>query len=85
MLVSWLAYSIEKMEEKFSSKTSAKFQQSTWLYVPEDGALHDPCCENVNYAIPHKICVSAQLQKAELYFFFPMTLSHIEEVQSRSV
>jgi hypothetical protein len=77
MLVSWLAYSIMKMERKFSSKTSVGFQQSTWLYITEDRASHNPGCENLNYSIPHKICMSAQLQTGwTLFFLFNNTVTH---------
>jgi hypothetical protein len=30
------------------SETSVDFQQTTWCYIPEDGTLHNHCCENLN-------------------------------------
>jgi hypothetical protein len=37
MLVPYLAYSLTlKMETTYFSETSVDFQQTTWLYVPEE-------------------------------------------------
>jgi hypothetical protein len=33
------------------SEALVDFQQTTWDYIPEDGTLHDHCCENLLYFI----------------------------------
>jgi hypothetical protein len=40
-------YSTLKMEEKFSSETSVKFQRTTRRYIPEESSLHSHRCENL--------------------------------------
>jgi hypothetical protein len=36
-----------KIEVIYSSETSVDFQWTTWCYIPEDGTLHNHCCENL--------------------------------------
>jgi hypothetical protein len=43
-----LIFSTLKMGPIYSSETSVDTQQTTWRYIPEDGALHTHCCENLN-------------------------------------
>jgi hypothetical protein len=38
----WLGH-VERMEDK----TSVDFQWAIRRYIPEDGTLNDPCCENI--------------------------------------
>jgi hypothetical protein len=47
-LVSCSAYFLTlKMEAICSSETSVDSQRTTWHYIPEDGTLHNHCCENL--------------------------------------
>jgi hypothetical protein len=50
MLVSCLSYSSTlKMEMTCSSEMLIDFQQTTWLFIPEDTGLHNHRCENLIY------------------------------------
>jgi hypothetical protein len=40
-----LGYNL-KMEAICFSETSVDSQRTTWRYIPEDGTLHNHCCEN---------------------------------------
>jgi hypothetical protein len=42
-----LIFSTLKMEAICSSETSVDTQRTTWRYIPEDGILHNHCCENL--------------------------------------
>jgi hypothetical protein len=45
----------------FPSEMSAEFQRTTWRFIPEDGTLHNHCCEN------HKSCWQFTIDNWTLY------------------
>jgi hypothetical protein len=71
MLVSCLSkYWILKVESLFSSKMLYYFQQTAWLYIPEDRTLCSRCCENLKFCWLLNVCYLSLICFVILQNFF---------------
>jgi hypothetical protein len=53
-----------------SSETSVDTQRTTWRYIPEDGTLHNHCCENLKSCTGCKMFSDISCVNPDGAFFF---------------